>query len=337
MHTAAHTAFTRAGALAVRAFVNERSVREEIAEHNPGDRTLETVLKAASSPSSMGTYGATLGQTLVQEFLVGLAGQSAFASVRQEGLDLPLQGYASQKLPARIVTAADSGSWVAEAAPIPSIRLDVDAGPELVPYKIAIIATVTRELAQHAYGIAVIQQIISEAAALQLDAKAFSTDAASAGVSPAGLFNGLTPIATTGSIAGDLKAMLAAIVAAGGGNRQVLVGAPGLIQAFKLAYPLSKIPAYPSVVLGTGTVAMIEASSFVSGFGPVPEFRTSSETVILENTVAAPLSTAGTPATVAAPERSLYQTDCISLKMILRAGYCMRASGHSQVITNAAW
>lgn len=121
------------------------------------------------------------------------------------------------------------------------------------------------------------------------------------------------------------------------GNRQVLVGAPCLIQAFKLAYPLSDIPAFPCVAMDATSVAMIEASSFVSGFGPAPEFRVSRETVVVENTIAAPISTAGTPTTVAAPERSLFQTACISLKMILRCGYCMRPPGHVQLITDAEW
>ena len=334
---AARMILPRAAALAVKSFIHARDVREEVAEHNPGDRTLEAVLKAATSPTTMGTYAATLGQNVVADFMVGLAGPSAFASLRAEGLDLPLMGYASQRLPARIVTANDAGGWVAEAAPIPSIRLDVDAGPTMEPSKVAIIANVTRELAEHAFGIPVLQQIITEAAALQLDSKAFSTDAASAGVSPAGLFAGVTPIGAGASIAADLKAMLTAIVAAGGGNRQVLVGSPPLIQAFRLAYPLSKIPAFPSAAMPAASVAMFEASSFVSGFGPIPEFRVSSETVVVENTVAAPISTAGTPATVAAPLRSLYQTDCTSLKMVLRCAYCMRATGHVQLITNANW
>ena len=147
----------------------------------------------------------------------------------------------------------------------------------------------------------------------------------------------MTPIAAGASIKADLKKMLAAIVAAGGGNRQVLVGAPGLIQAFKLAYPLSDIPAFPSVAMNATSVAMVEASSFVSGFGPIPEFRVSRETVVVENTISAPVSVEGTPAVVGAPLRSLFQTACISLKMILRCGYCMRAPGHVQLITDAEW
>lgn len=165
----------RAAALAVKSFVNARDIREEIAEHAPGNHEVETVLKTASSPTSMGSYGAVLGQNAITQLISALAGpSSAFASLRKLGLDLPLMGYASQRIPSRIIDPNDAGSWVAEGASIPSIKLDVESGPTMTYNKVGIIANVTEELAQHSFGIPVIEQILLEAAALQLDAQSLS-------------------------------------------------------------------------------------------------------------------------------------------------------------------
>lgn len=94
------------------------------------------------------------------------------------------------------------------------------AGPELKPNKLAVLATLTNELAQHSHAEAVVKQMLSESAALALDAKVFSTDAASDSVSPAGILAGVTPIVgkTGGGIAaltGDIKSLIAALAAAG--------------------------------------------------------------------------------------------------------------------------
>jgi hypothetical protein len=81
----------------------------------------------------------------------------------------------------------------------------------------------------------------------------------------------------------------------------------------------------------------VEAGSFVSAFNQIPEFDVSNTTALhLEDTSPAQLAT-GTGPTVATPIRSLYQTVCSALKLIMPCSWGMRATGHVQVINSCNW
>ena len=56
----------------------------------------------------------------------------------------------------------------------------------------------------------------------------------------------------------------------------------------------------------------------------------------MEDTDPQPL-TQGTGPTIASPQRSLWQTGCSALKMILQCSWGMRASGHVQVVNSVNW
>jgi len=96
-------------------------------------------------------------------------------------------------------------------------------------------------------------------------------------------------------------------------------------------------PVLSSNALTAGSIVAIEAGSFVSGFDPVPEFAVSDQAVLHESTVPAALGTIGTPAVVAAPARSMRQTNSTALRMILRCSWAMRGSGHVQLINSVTW
>src|SRR5262249_34330112 len=84
-----------------------------------------------------------------------------------------------------------------------------------------------------------------------------------------------------------------------------------------------------------GTVIAVEASSFASAFSPVPEFAVGTSAILhFEDTNPADISTP--PATVAAPVKSMFQTDSLALRMVLRAAWGLRAP-HVAVVTNTTW
>src|SRR5215831_9919680 len=86
----------------------------------------------------------------------------------------------------------------------------------------------------------------------------------------------------------------------------------------------------------TDEAGIVEAASFVSGFGSVAEFNTTKVAAVhMEDTTPADIVSAG--GTVAAPVKSLYQTDAIGLKTTLWATWGLRAAGHCQYITGATW
>jgi hypothetical protein len=93
-------------------------------------------------------------------------------------------------------------------------------------------------------------------------------------------------------------------------------------------------PFYPilaSTALAAGTVAAIEAASFVSGFGSTAEFSVSKVAALHMDDTSPQDITAGSPS------RSMFQIDAIALRTDLWASFGLRAVGHAQFLTGATW
>jgi hypothetical protein len=321
---------------------------DEVLRAWPDDRATPLLLRAATSPAATtsSTWAGSLAGSAVAAAIVGLAPISAAAALIGRGLVVSLDGVASITVPTVLTVAADAGSWIAEGAPFRVRQVSVNAGPTLTPCKLGCIRVFNNELAKYAVQDveAIMRQTMGQAAALALDSNLFGNAAASAGLNPAGLLNGVSAItATTGggvaAMSKDIEAMIAALAAAGAGVDPVFIAAPGQAAAIKLmAGPKFDYPVFASAALAAGNIIAIEAPSFVSGFSAVPQFSTSTETLLhMEDTGPAQIGTAGTPNVVAAPARSLYQVDATAVKMTLRCAWGMRATGHVQYITATTW
>jgi hypothetical protein len=133
----------------------------------------------------------------------------------------------------------------------------------------------------------------------------------------------------------DIKALFAGLAANGAGKNAVLVCAvPQAVALALLAGSKFDVPFLASTALPAGTVIAIDTSSFVSGFGSTPSFSTSNATVLHEeDTTPLPLADGA----LALPQRSLFQTDTLALKMTLFAAWGMRAAGHVQFVAGASW
>jgi hypothetical protein len=81
-------------------------------------------------------------------------------------------------------------------------------------------------------------------------------------------------------------------------------------------------------------VAAIALNALVASFDDAPDVSVSREAAYHADTVPQPLSAAGTPATVSAPIRSLFQTDCIGIKLSMQASWGLRATGAVAVISS---
>jgi hypothetical protein len=198
-------------------------------------------------------------------------------------------------------------------------------------------------LASCSVGEAVVSTLLREDAAVALDSSIYSTAAASSS-RPAGL-PGVTPLTATsgGGVAAtnaDLGQLAAAIAAAGGdvANIVFVVAAP---QAFAAGLqPRSvDLKIWPSRALAAGTIIAIEASAFVSAFGALPRIDISTEAVahMVDISPATEISAAGTPNVVAAPLRSMWQTDSVLIRAMIDCAWTVRASGMVQYLTGAAW
>jgi hypothetical protein len=160
----------------------------------------------------------------LSEWLPSLAPASAAAALIARGIVVPVSGVATMRVPGR-ASAPTAAPFVGEAGAIP-VRADLIAAATLAPKKMAIAVTMTRELMRFgAAAEAVFTQLLTEDAAISLDAAYFGNQAGSASVHQ-GLLVGLVAGAGSAVMADDL-AKLAEAVGAGGSGQVVFVASPG--------------------------------------------------------------------------------------------------------------
>jgi hypothetical protein len=322
------------------AFLKERALKRSIFEFLENDAPATLLFRAASNPAVLGTSGwaSQLAATAVYDAIIGLAGPSAAAEIIRQGLQVDFDGRPIIQIPSVILSADDAGGFVAEAAPIPVRKRTIAAGPSLEPFKMAVINEFSNELAKHSNIQRIVTDDLSRAAVLLLDKEMLSTTAASTS-RPAGLLNNVVPLtaAPTGADARttDIRTLVAALAAAGGGVNVVFICAPGQAAVMKdKVGPKFNFPILSSKALAAGSIVALEISNFVSAFGPVPRFEISDSAALQEDT--SPLALVDSGVT-ASPIRSLWQTDTSAVKMILRCSWGMRATGHVQVINSVNW
>lgn len=190
-----------------------------------GDAATMALYRAATSNGTIAVHGA-LAQVAVADFVTGLAPSSAGAGLIAAGLTLDGMHHAGLSIPG--ITQHPTLAFVAEGAPIPFASFPFSAGT-LVPAKLAGAAAYTRSLARHSGFEDAVRLTLGEALGLSLDAALFGTAAASAST-PAGLLNGVAPLAPEPggdefAMTADLTA-LGAAVAAVAGEQIVFVAAP---------------------------------------------------------------------------------------------------------------
>jgi hypothetical protein len=157
------------------------------------------------------------------------------------------------------------------------------------------------------------------------------------------LLNGVSPLtATTGggeaALTGDLGLIGGSVAAATGSANLAFITSPA--SAIKLAtYPTvagANVQVWPSIAVPAGTLICVATDAFVSAFGPVPKIATSTEIVLhMEDTNPLPIGSPGP--VVAAPSRSLWQTDSIAIRCILDAAWALRSSGALAWVQSASW
>jgi HK97 family phage major capsid protein/HK97 family phage prohead protease len=313
----------------------------------------DIVTKAATAPATTTTSGwaSQLVQTVNVDFMQNLMPNTVFPSLASRGLSLNFGRNGVISIPSRAATPTISGAFVGEGAPIP-VKQGAFTAQTLTPKKMAVISTFTREIANHSVPAieGLIRDAIRDDTAVALDAVLLDATAASA-IRPAGLRNGVSVTAASAAadafdaLVADIKALTAALVTATSGNLRspVWIMNPGQVLAISLTqnaggdFPFdaeisrSALRGYPVISSGTVTaeqVILVDAADFVSVTGDEPEFNVSdTATIHMEDTTPLAISTVGSPNTVAAPVRSLWQTDTIGIRMILPMNWALRRTG----------
>lgn len=332
--------FRRALAVKALAAVRDRDVTQT-AERLYGKAEADFIAKAAIGPMTTDDVGGFAG-VRIGPFLRSLRGRSAAAQLFALGGTVDLTGLGSITLP-RASSEFPNAAWTSEGGPAPVYRGTLTA-TTLIPRKLIALSALSNELASYSGEVAeqVISDMLEESAAKALDAKLFSTDAATA-TAPAGILNGIT--ATAGASGGgqdamvtDLRTLAAIVAAAGGGASFVFLASPPQAVTIQLlAGGNFNLPVIIGPSLPPGTVIALDALAFISGFSGALQIDVADNAVVhLEDTAPLAIGTAGAPNTVAAPVRSAFQADLKVLRCILRAAWAMRAPAIAYT-TTATW
>jgi hypothetical protein len=296
----------------------------------PNDQNVPLILRASVTPTTMST---TALLPVTEQFVAALAPLSAGGELMNRGIALTSFGRGLVSVPA---FAPGESDFVTEAAPIP-VKQFVSSGPTLSPYKLATICVISAELIEHSNAEAMVRVLLAESVAVALDRVLFSAAAAVAGKQPAGLLNGiagLTPTvgASQDSMAQDITKLLNAISALAGSG-WLIVAAPA--QAASLQFRLgTQVPnVIASSALAAGTVVAIAPQAFV-GILETPRIDASIEAIVHMDTAPADIATGGV---VAAPTRSLWQTNSVGLRMITPVSWALRAAGAVSFMNSVNW
>jgi hypothetical protein len=312
-------------------FYNEPA-EEFINSRWPSDEVTSIVLRAAQSPSK--TTDANMSALLthvVGDFVTSLAPISAAAKLFDIALQANLDDISSVVLPRRVGPInSNQAQWIDEGNPIlvPVIPLE---GVLLGPMKkLGSLIVFTQELAEHSSNAEeVFRTLLIETVSVQLDASVLSNLAATT-ARPAGILNGVAPIAGSTDMAADLGKLAGAI-----GNvtsNLAFVGHPNQINAIRMKYGSNwsaDILLIPTIGVASGTVIAIDPLALAASFGE-PKISTSSVAMVH-------MDDAPSANPMDGPTRSLFQSYCMGLRVLLDVAYVLRLTGSVAWTNSAQW
>jgi hypothetical protein len=282
--------------------------------------------RAASAPAMVGQVGwaAELVHKVVIDALAALGPASAAAQIIQRGLVLNFTGAGVISAPG-FVAGAGNASFVAEGQPIP-VRQLASTAATLNPHKLAAIAVLTRELIESSNAEAAITDALVKSAGAALDTVFFDANAESA-ARPAGLRNGVTAIPPSGATDlwqaafEDVAALINAVAPVAGNGPYIFVGSPGRVLAMQFRFNIddAATPAplfYASTAMGND-LAVLAPSALVAAASPTPDVETATAGTLVMDTAPGPAGTTG-------PEKSMFQTDSMAIKVRWPLAWAMR-------------
>ena len=305
----------------------------------------------AGGGTGSGEWGAELVQSDARytgDFIEYLYSKTVFDS-------LPLR-----PVPARVhikgQDGAATGYWVGESKAINVSKIDTST-VELTPLKVAAMAVCSKELVMDSDPSAemLIRDSIAEASAQRVDSTFFSTTAASNGVSPAGILNGVSVKFSEGPTAAELRddvaALYADFITAKNASGLVFVTTPSLAKAISLMvnalgqteFPglnasggtLLGDPVYTGDNVGTDDLILMKPSDIWKIGDSGIEMSMSDTATIEQND--APQGASDTPTAASATLMSLWQTESVGFKVVRRINYAKRRSGAVSYIGDAAY
>jgi HK97 family phage prohead protease/HK97 family phage major capsid protein len=329
-------------------------LKDEYGDDEPTRAVMNVITRAATVPADTVTSGwaSQLVETSIQDFFAALMPLSVYPQLASRGGKFSFGRAGIVSMPTRAATPTIAGSFVAQGSPIP-VRQGAFTAITFTPKKMGVISTFTREIAEHSTPAieGLIRQAIVEDTSVAIDSVLLDATAATT-TRPAGLRAGVSATTATagGSLAaliGDIRSLTSALITGSNGNLRSPVWimnpadvlAASLLPAtagggefpFKTELTAGTLQGYPVIQSSNVTADMmflVDAADFVSVTGDTPRFDVSDQAVLhMEDTTPLAIGTVGSPNVVAAPTRSLWQTDTIGVRMLLDLNWGMRRTG----------
>lgn len=324
---------------------------------NKGMKEASAVFKTATEPANttLAGWAAELVSEGRRDFIELLRPMSVYA--RAPGMSAVLGRNGKLLFPG--LETGVAGGWIGEGKPIPVIQ-GVTNIQEMSPYKLGVISVQTREIMERSDpgSDTITRDSMVRDTAVILDTTFVSADAASAGVSPAGVRNGVTPIdgtpaGTTNTIEEIDAAMSGAVAACLAVNMDTsLFWMMNPIDILNLRQRSTATGTYPfrdeldsgmylgypvlsSNTVTQGVIILVHSNSLYKMAGGSMDMAMSTDATLHYNTE--PEQIVGGDGTAALPTegnvRSVFQEDSVALRLIMDESWGIMRAGAVQVVT----
>ena len=286
----------------------------------PEDRVVDLILRDIQEPASMVNTADLV--TTMTEFVEALQPMSAAASLFALSLNLSFGRAGSIVVPT--VSDLPMADFVAEGAPLPVV-MGLTSGVSMAPYKIGTIVALTNEMMRSSNGEAIMRAALVANMGPSLDRLLFSNAAGVPGLRPPGILNGVatsTPATGTNSEAmiQDMQT-LAKAVAPYGGNIAFIASPDLWVRMTKADLGAKGAPVFVASNLTDTLIAIVPPALAVAI--DTPDIDISDQAVMHFDD--APLPIVNDAGVVAAPVRSMWQTDSVGLRFRLPVSWALRA------------
>jgi hypothetical protein len=316
--------FTRSLTARAIASMHRCAVADVAAEMWPNDRALmQFVTRASVNPAMTSVAGSAkeLAQQYVSDAITAMGPASAAAQILKQCLVLSFDGHGQISAPGFVAEFGNSG-FVGEGNPIP-VRQLASTPAVMDPHKLASIAVLTREMMESSNAEALITDALVKAAGRMMDEVLFDANPADAN-RPAGLRQGVAASTASAATDGyeavfeDVSILINALAPVAGNGPHILVGSPGRAAMLngRGITNSGQISVYGSSAVINDLLAIAPAA-LVAAISPEPEVETVSAGTLVMDTAPGAAGTMG-------PERSVYQTDSLAVKVRWPVSWVLR-------------
>ena len=251
---------------------------------------------------------------------------------------------------------AATGYWVGESKAIPVSKADFST-VSLTPLKVAALSVVSNELLRDSSPSAemLVRDALVAAAAQRIDATFVSTTAASAGVSPAGILNGVSAFSSSGTdgdgLRQDIYKLYAPFIAANNASGVSFLMHPSMAKAISLMVnalgqtEFAGLNAAGGTLLGdavitgenvTSTLLIALKASDIYRIGNMGVEVSASRDATVEMS-SAPVAAADVPTGQTQNPVSMFQTESTAFKVVVPINFAKRRTTAVQYITGASY